>query len=180
MSDKIAAIASFVGLLQFVALILTYVIMRGTAIRQLRAYCLIARAEVLDVELGKAPKARITIKNFGQTPAKNFKTIAVLGYDTFPISRLPNPDFEHAEKVQQPLPPDGYFDIWPKLSEEIKIQKHIDDLKDGKAAIYAIGEISYIDAFGIERFTRFKVFCGGPIGYVSSGMSAYFEGNDYS
>src|SRR5579872_2715896 len=96
LSDKIAAIASVAGLLQFTVLIFTYFIMRGTAIRQLRAYCLVARAEILDVEVGKTPRARITIKNFGQTPAKNFSIISVMGYDTFPISRLPEPDFKKA------------------------------------------------------------------------------------
>ena len=180
LSDKIAAIASIAGLLQFIALICTIWITKGAAERQLRAYCLIARAEILNVEVGKRPKAKITIKNSGQTPAKNFWQVATMAYDTYPITRLSDPDFKKTNKVAHPVPPGGYLDIYPELGAVISEQAHIDALKSGAAAIYAVGEIGYEDAFGKKRRTKYKIFCGGPIGFSTNGMSAYEDGNDYT
>jgi hypothetical protein len=152
----------------------------STAERQLRAYCLVAKAEITNIELGKQPKAIITIKNSGQTPAKNFWQIAVMGYDAFPTEKLGNPDFRKAKKVEHPLPPQGYFTIEIPLSEPIRVQQHIDDLVSGGAAIYVVGEVRYKDAFGKKRITKYKVFAGGAIGLRSSGMAPYHEGNDYT
>jgi hypothetical protein len=44
--------------------------------------------------------------------------------------------------------PVGPLDEWEELQ-----------LREGKAAVYAIGEVRYKDAFGRDRYTRFRLFC---------------------
>jgi hypothetical protein len=151
----------------------------NNAERQLRAYCMVVKAEIIDVENGKDPRAKITIKNSGQTPAKNFKQVATMGYDTFPISRLGNPNLKRANVIEHPLPPQGYIDSYPNLGH-ILTDADIAALIKGDAAIYVVGEIHYDDAFGKNRTTTYKLFAGGPIGIGNGDMTAYDDGNDYT
>lgn len=53
-------------------------------------------------------------------------------------------------------------------------------LRAGTAAIYVYGEISYRDAFGKERLTKYRLMhhmTGGAIG-VSTNLSFTHEGNE--
>jgi hypothetical protein len=34
-----------------------------------------------------------------------------------------------------------------------------DDIRNGKSAIYVHGEVTYRDAFAVQRFTKFRLFC---------------------
>ena len=46
--------------------------------------------------------------------------------------------------------------------------------------LLVIVTIDYVDAFGINRNTTYKLFCGGPIGIRGGEMTAYKEDNDYT
>lgn len=67
LSDKITAVDA-VGFFQFLALVATVLVMRGTAIRQLRSYIGITNVQHQIVD-GKTARITIILKNMGQTPA---------------------------------------------------------------------------------------------------------------
>lgn len=188
LSEKIAAFASVAGFLQFVALIVTVCVMRRSAERQLRAYCMVESIEITNVQVEKTPTAIITIKNSGQTPAKNVWHAARMGYDTYPMTRLVTPNFTKDKKITLPLAPQHSFLAECFLKEAdnkhavIKEQKFIDDLKGQPApcALYVVGEIRYDDAFGKNRVTTYKLFTGGKMGFRHNLMATYEDGNDYT
>ena len=66
LSDEIAVIATFVGFLQFAALIATVTVMKKSAERQLRAY--VWAFSAMDTDADKL-LVRTAVKNSGQTPA---------------------------------------------------------------------------------------------------------------
>jgi hypothetical protein len=58
----------------------------------------------------------------------------------------------------------------------------IDQLREGRGAIYVQGEITYKDFIGWRRYTTFRHYHNGLMGTIgiASGMVYYDEGNDYS
>src|SRR6185437_1628821 len=89
--DKIAVIASVVAFLQFLALIATVFVMRGTARRQLRAYIVASAGKVQRIDKGFLLSA--TLKNTGQTPAFNARLMAESLAETYPLTgEYPHPE----------------------------------------------------------------------------------------
>jgi|GEM_PF-4547415 len=178
LSDKIAAIASVAAFLQFVALAVTIWVMRGSAVRQLRAYVLVQGIEILDFEIGKQPRARVTIKNFGQTPAKNFRQWATMGFDVFPPS-LSNPIVKNDPMHTHPPAPSGIIYMPAKFNRVLQ-DFEVAGINKGEVALYVVGEIFYDDAFGKNRVTKYKFFANGTTDISNGYASATKEGNDYT
>ena len=53
---------------------------------------------------------------------------------------------------------------------------HIAGLSSGVSAIYLKGEITYKDAFGRNRYTKYLLFASGPM--PRNVLSTYHEGNE--
>jgi hypothetical protein len=157
LSDKIAAIASFVGLLQFLALFATVWIMMRTARRQLRAY--VWGSTVRNVNIDANPfEAQMTIKNSGVTPAYDVRCWTRLKAYSAPLAAgftfeaaprriggpkyVVNPDSDHSVLTQAE----------PALTPD-----EIIAVKDGKRGLYIWGEIQYRDAYKKWRRTRFRL-----------------------
>ena len=138
-----------------------------TAERQLRAYVLTegGAIKLLQEELafdGRRAHVEfhIRVKNFGQTPAYNLTNwmfIDVFDWDyTGPFTAAPPPD---QRPSSSPLGPGNgtFLNDWRTISP-----KSFAGIKDGTKAIFIWGEVNYVDAFGNERFVKFRMGNGRP------------------
>jgi hypothetical protein len=173
-------------------------ILSDTARRQLRAYVVLESGRVVNVanpipafegqviqptgaeitNLACGPVAFVQIKNAGQTPAYRVAHWGGICFREYPlVSPLP------AKDAQLPPMPSvlgpGIGGSKMLFLNQLSSQQ-IADLRDGTGAIYIYGEITYIDAFEVERFTRYRAMhhrIGGVIG-VSTDLSHTEEGNE--
>jgi hypothetical protein len=136
---------------------------KDTAERQLRVYVFVKEAFIRNLDGPDAPTVHIYIINFGQTPAYKFRMSGALKYFSFPhteFSRDPTGDQRILETI---LPPGGQLayvqDMQVVITPEIKAA-----LKAGQTAIYAFGEVTYIDIFKNTRTLKFRQMFGGDIG----------------
>lgn len=139
-----------------------------TAERQLRAYVLVDKCRIADLEVGKEPTARVEIKNFGQTPAYDLTQTCLIRIEGFPLEKewiLKEPaDGEAAKSI---LGPQGVLITGSRYGALLS-QMQIDALASGHYAMYVFGRIRYSDAFKQDRSTYYTLFSGGGVGVGSS------------
>lgn len=144
-----------------------------TAERQLRAYVSIDGAAIMNVASGQTPKAVIDFKNFGQTPAYNVTHWQV----------ITKPQIFHQSDDPFRLPPADLYRsnaiIGPTSGMKMcsTANRHLTDeeftgLADGTLAMYVFGEIRYRDAFGEDRFMRYRRMLGGHTGVEGNRLAA--------
>ena len=117
--------------------------MDSTAIRQLRAYVLVACGEVKFPNPG-TPEAQLVLRNFGQTPAHNVQVWIHLWIEQYPLRVvLPTPpmDFRMATSI---LPPGGHTNMFIPKDPPVPSQA-IRFLGTPAGTIYVHGEIQYVD-----------------------------------
>jgi hypothetical protein len=173
LSDKIALIATAVGFLQFLALIATVAVIRGSAKRQLRAYVYLENAHF---EWTDTLNWKITyrIRNFGQTPAYKVKLVelakVVAWNNGAPIIPAQTKNISLGA-----MAPGGDF-----VDNEAKLEGTTtrDDLVHGRNAIYLVGAITYRDAFRRDHWTKFRLYIGGDVGCEGNELYTDDEGND--
>ena len=146
-----------------------------TTRRQLRAYVHMEAAAITNVKVGGQPKAKITIRNSGKTPAHNMVQWSNMGFDHFPPKIVP-PDGMEKNMPSHPLAPNGAIYATPGIPIALTAYQ-IDGLTKGEVAIYVVGGIRYDDVFGVTHTTTYRVFAGGPIGIDTGAMSPWKEGN---
>jgi hypothetical protein len=186
LSDKIAAIAGFAAMLQFLALVVTILIMVRNGRRQLRAYVLPDVASIIDGTMLTPPQpARINIpgigmliKNCGQTPA--YKVVSWAQIAVIPIQNentaLAIPPIQ--EQFFNTLGAGSTFNkaIWfdrPLAANEIA------DIALGTRAVYLYGRIEYRDAFRKHRFSDFRLRYTGQFPPIPNAVLNFSEtGND--
>jgi hypothetical protein len=174
LSDKIAVIAIVVGFLQFIVLLLTVFVMSQTAKRQLRAYVCNDRANLVDFD--QIPTVQIIIKNSGQTPA-----YSVVGWNAVcpagvPLNRtLEKPD--HADISRCHLGPGQTFHFRTRLDEFSHNLRM--EIAQGTTALYAFGQVDYVDAFGKPRWLRWRMVFGQPSTRDPQGtLAVHPDGNE--
>lgn len=154
----------------------TLEIMKHTAERQLRAY-------VLPTGGGRIPDkhylghflVKITIKNTGQTPALKCTSCLGVGVSEFPIPRALPEITGDMGKSRFTLAPGEETDL-AGIQDDITPQD-LSAIQAGTSAIYAVGEILYVDIFDIARYTRFRLFCTGE--WLAKGKFQFSgEGNE--
>jgi hypothetical protein len=167
-SDPASAVAAWSALaLTLITGFLAYMAWQQsrTTRAQLRAYIGVETANY-SVDLPKH-EARIRIKNFGQTPAYN--VVCRIGIEVAP-------DFtgkidKKAETVR------GNATVFPQHSLTIKRRTDlIAPDGDEPIGIFVFGRITYRDAFGFRRWTKFR-FSANP---KNGDVSAEEDGNDAS
>jgi hypothetical protein len=156
LSDKIAIIASLAAFLQFVALVATFMIMRATARRQLRAYIMIQGGLIMLFDNDSKMIAKVALKNFGQTPGYDFRTwtnmrIGTPGEVAFGAMK----DFAQSSIIAPSADLSAPSDILPITPVQIS------EVKQGKSRIYVWGEVSFVDAFGQRWVFKFEDIDGG-------------------
>jgi hypothetical protein len=187
LSDKIAALASIVALLQFFALVGTVCVLIWTAKRQLRAYVFPIEAVLKKLYIGEITEYRVVIKNTGQTPAYKLRHIDRFAFVDFPLKEpLPEAIITSENFTRTHLGPGGTLeksgaahrpDGTPVPLTDGALKK----IKDGKAAIYTYGKIDFVDAFKRERWVKYRYMIGGNVGFQSDGKLIICEqGNETS
>jgi hypothetical protein len=133
----------------------TWLLVKGaekTAERQLRAYLFPDAIIITDIE--SYPEVTVTIKNSGQTPAQEHSIWATMGVASFPNCDSPTRPNGPPNSSMGPLAPGAttHFFIVPQP----RITAHdLQEIREGRAAIYLTGGIEYRDAFGKSRYTNF-------------------------
>ncbi|HUX91427.1 MAG TPA: hypothetical protein VMV48_12145 [Gallionellaceae bacterium] len=130
---------------------------KATVLAQ-RAYVTVSDAEVSDLTNPTAPTVAVIIKNTGATPAYDLTWRAIFAAREFPATDdiVLDRTKEAPKIVLAPGNVLSYkwtFDHWEK-GWNSKITK-------GNSAIFAVGEISYKDAFGNIRSTKYRLIHGG-------------------
>jgi hypothetical protein len=126
--------------------------------RQLRAYIFPDQANLVWQTVNPMV-AEIIIKNSGQTPAYRLSTATAVMVGDNPLqgdlqvpAMLPN---------HTVVPPAGNYALSVPLPQLLTADQ-LKAVQKGTQAIYAVGEISYEDAFGECRMTRYRFFYSGP------------------
>jgi hypothetical protein len=158
---------------QAVALIVTIAVMIRTARRQLRAYVFIDSTLINGMNAGQTPQVELVIKNFGQTPAYKVTHWIGVGIDSYPHPVETNTGV-HLGPIS--LGPNGVI-IIKQAAGVALTEAQITDILAGTVAIYAVGEIRYVDAFRKKRLTKFRLFSGATIGRPGE-MATHQSGND--
>ena len=165
--EKIATVVAVATVLQFIALVVTIWIQRSTAKRQSRAYVFPDNINIWDGTTVKPPDLSKTniplinmlIKNLGQTPAYDVRSVAML--------KIIEPD--NIRNVKLPaltgaslnnIGPNGAIskNFW---FDRALTPNEIVDVSSGAKHIYLIGRIEYRDAFKQKRFTNFRMSYNG-------------------
>jgi hypothetical protein len=144
--------------------------------RQLRAYVFPDQASLVWQGTTKPTVAEIVIKNSGQTPAYRLSTAtAVLVADNPLQTDLPVPSMTPNHTV---VPPAGSYALSVTMEKPLTGDQ-LKAIQKATQAIYAVGEISYEDAFGECRMTRYRFFYSGAGTDNGSkvGLSYLDEGN---
>jgi hypothetical protein len=149
--------------------------MRDSSERQLRAYVGIS-VGYIDFK-NRIPIAYVKFKNAGQTPAYDVRTWIHTWYERHPLTvNLPVPDdgFERGKSI---IHPGGHESISSPPKNPI-CADHFGFVGTEEWTIYVYGEIQYRDAFGKQRYTKYRLIYGGPEGGSSGRLCADTEGNE--
>lgn len=130
--------------------------MKDTAIRELRAYVGVSNAK-LDISDESLPTGAVEIQNFGRTPAYKVRHWTGICPQSYPltVSLPPSTAAVSSVAVLHPnVKNTGAVVLKKSLPSGISIGTP-------QLTIYVYGEITYEDAFGNERHTKFRFFYGG-------------------
>jgi len=155
-----------------------------TAQRQLRAYVCLSGSQITFERT--LPVAQIEIKNCGSTPAYDVRQWTGIRIEAHPLSVSLDPPPQGFNMSSAIIPPNGWHGM--RVPARHPIPPHLAPLIGTPAGtIYVYGEVRYKDAFGHERFTRYRLIHGGTEGplppRVVEGKTVFHvkpdtEGND--
>ena len=141
-----------------------------TTRQQLSTIVYPALATVSDVRTGAQPNIAVSIKNSGQTTARDYAGWLVEGVRPYPLSAPLEVTPPVASVID--LPPNGVQTY--TIKDDQLSQATIDALSAGTAAIYVYGEVTYTDAFGQRVLKPFRLLYGGGK-RLESGIYMYSE-----
>jgi hypothetical protein len=152
LSDRIAAIASILALLQFLALVATVLVTIRSTRRQLRAYIVLDGGSITLRQAGGQTflEGYVRLKNFGQTPAYQHSS-----WIRIDVREATQPPFDLGGNglTKAIVAPKGEANM-PVHHGPISVQD-LSDIRAERKRIFVWGESRYIDAFGKRRFFRF-------------------------
>jgi hypothetical protein len=159
---------AFVGLLQVGALVWQVVVlnrtlhqMREGTQKQLRAYMLVARCQLV-LEPPNNPEAQVIVKNFGQTPAHKIQQWIGISPGAYPrTSGLTSPKI-YTPASENSIGPQETQMSTTRLKMPLPEQV-IPILGTTKLTFYVYGEIEYTDVFGHRWNTKYQYVYGGPM-----------------
>jgi hypothetical protein len=135
------------------------VLSRKTAAIQLRAYLTIEQAKVID--FGPALTVQVLIKNAGQTPPNDVTVWGAVSIAIFPLDESGRPDPPSTPPETEGTIGSGSFIHWGSGPDQPVVPEEVAGVKNGQAALYVIGKVSYRDVFGEARTTDFCYAYGG-------------------
>ena len=116
----------------------------------------------------------VEIENFGQTPAKEVVFHVGEHVREWPLDSVLADPPEDLRRGVGPLAPRGAYFI-PVPVSPLSLWEE-GELQAGRAAIYAWGDINYLDCFDQPRRTWFRMVCEGE-GLPTGSMHLTQEGN---
>jgi hypothetical protein len=154
---------------------------RRSAEKQLRAYVFADQNITIGLDAGNHIVTGIPFKNFGQTPASDFKRWICAALLEAPLnSTLPDSDEKLPPSIALLAPTQSTWVIGrpPICGSSPKDRALTADEKneftEGKKVIYIYGMAIYKDAFGVDRWTRFRIFSrNGTIAFPEEGNGYY-------
>lgn len=130
-----------------------------SAQRQLRAYVCVSSALVKFY--GSMFEAQVHIKNSGPTPAYDVRQWIHVWIEGYPL-KIVLPEAPEGFKMSSSIiPPSGTSIMICGRDAQTIIPPNV-TLGSPQATVYIYGEIRYLDAFRIERKTRYRMIWGGP------------------
>jgi hypothetical protein len=129
-----------------------------TAERQLRAY--VGAFEMSLSASASTFSSVIKTKNFGSTPASNFRTSIRLGWQPAPVASIPISEPNWLSAGVTLMPGEETTTIC-ELFVGPALSQIYSDVVAGKLAIYLSGYIDYRDAFGCDRRTTIRRIATG-------------------
>jgi hypothetical protein len=144
--------------------------------RQLRAYVFPDQANLVWQGTKQPTVAEIVIKNSGQTPAYRLSAATSVSVNDYPLrTDLSVPSLSDNHTV---VPPAGNYALSVPMAQPLTGDQ-LKAIQKGTQAIYAYGEIAYVDAFGECRATRYRFYYTGAGVENGSrvGLSYMDEGN---
>jgi hypothetical protein len=130
--------------------------MRDSSERQLRAYVYVDSAMVKFDRPG-APEAQVHFKNFGQTPAFDVQAWIHMYIGPYPLNTVLQPAPPGTPMGKEPMAPGRASAHAIRLSPPVEPST---PFGTRAAAVYVHGEITYKDAFGLKRETKYRLICG--------------------
>jgi hypothetical protein len=140
-----------------------------------RAYVYVSNADISDLTSGEAPTVSVTIKNTGNTPAYDLTWRAIFVARDFPVSQEIALDRKKVAPKINLAPGDVLSYKWTFTEWEKEWGKKI---IEGNAAIFAVGEILYKDAFGNSHSTQYRLIHGGDSMVCPGKFGPAAEGNE--
>jgi hypothetical protein len=145
-----------------------------TSRAQLRAYVAVQSGQIEAVP-GKAPKAQVTVKNYGLTPAYKFRIVGAMGIAPS-FETLPPPTGDPRGTLGV-LAPSGIFQ-WYMVAPKVLSDEAYAHLAAGNLTLFVYGEVHYEDAFGVSRVLKYRTMFGGPAGIQSNQLASCADGNE--
>jgi hypothetical protein len=146
--------------------------------RALRAYVNIHAAYIDNFNGPGTPNVRIIIKNSGQTPAYNLRLAGRPIMEPFPYAG----PFDIPESEFRSRGISGPGDIGTTggdLNTPIPFtDAQRNAIRSGLSVLYVYGEIRYRDAFGKERWTKYRLVYGPAVGITGDFLGPDEAGND--
>jgi hypothetical protein len=154
--------------------------MEETAERQLRAYITVesVKYEVVTAPIPHNARARVAVKNYGQTPAYDLTVLINADLGEYPLTHELEPLDEQHRSGKSVMAPGGNSAFFTPLGYPI-IQSKMTEIADGKVVIYVYGDIQYRDAFDKPRGLKFRVFYGGHDAVSVGAFAICPDGNEY-
>jgi hypothetical protein len=149
----------------------------ATTRAELRAYVLIGGGRIADIGDRGGRIVEIQIRNFGQTPAHDVQFWVGAGIRQFPLNSKLGPPSDPIAMSADVMAPNQTSTMFVPVPVSTDPQEEW--LRKGKAAIYAFGQVTYKDAFGVGHYTDFRHMCYGE-GFPKGLMSPCQEGNKYT
>jgi|SRR5215469_15985632 len=157
--------------------------MEDTARRQLRAYVFITgkpdHLPEFSDEFGIS--VWLIAKNSGQTPAYKVRAWNAIDFRADPhVGPFDEPSREDIEgkAPQTSLGPSRDLPLRAFYTREKIMDEHIAAINEGRLTICVWGELTYEDAFGQKRYTRYRFFLPVEKGGRIPGMQISREGNE--
>jgi hypothetical protein len=136
--------------------------LRDTAVRQLRAYVGVDSA-VLKFPQPGVPEAQVHFRNFGQTPAYDFRVWIHTWFAAYPLQESV-PTAPNGLKMGINVLGPGRTSIMAAPKKPPLPPQNLALLGTTQFTLYVYGEVRYRDIFGEERRTEYRLIYGGAEG----------------